>query len=167
MNIKKSIPWLMLAALIFVMPLSSCNAFEWRTDLAAAASDAQTGQKLILLNFSGSDWCGWCKRLDAEVFSTSEFKDYAAANLVCVIADFPRGTKLPPALQAQNERLMRAFRVEGFPTILVFNSAAELIGQLGYQPGGPAAFINSLKQVQARAAMRPAGSPAGPKLPLE
>ena len=153
MNIKKSIPWLLLAALIFVMPLSSCNAFEWRTDLAAAASDAQTGQKLILLNFSGSDWCGWCKRLDADVFSTSEFKDYAAANLVCVIADFPRGT-VTPALQAQNERLMRAC-VEGFPNHSCVQPAAELIGQLGFQPGGPAAFINSLKQVQARAASAP------------
>lgn len=167
MNIKKSIPWLLLAALIFVMPLSSCNAFEWRTDLAAAASDAQAGQKLILLNFSGSDWCGWCKRLDAEVFSTTEFQEYAAANLVCVIADFPRGTKLPPALQAQNERLARLFRIEGFPTLLVFNSNAELIGQLGYQPGGPAAFIKSLQQVQARAALHAADAPAGPKLPLD
>ncbi len=164
MNIKKSIPWLLLATLIFISPLSSCKAFEWRTDLAAATQDAQTGEKLILLNFSGSDWCGWCKRLDAEVFSTTEFQEYAAANLVCVIADFPRGTKLPTALQTQNERLMRQFRIEGFPTLLLFNSNAELIGQLGYQPGGPAAFIKSLQQVQARAALRAADSPAGPKL---
>ena len=165
--IKKTIPWLLPALLLAFFHLPSCNAFEWRTDLATAANDAKTSQKLLLLDFSGSDWCGWCKKLDAEVFATQAFQNFAASNLVCIQADFPRLTKQTPELQAQNERLMNYFQVEGFPTLLVFNSDAELIGQLSYQPGGPEAFIQALQQIRSRAQMRNPNLPPGPKLPLQ
>ena len=163
---KKIVPWLFLG-LLLAFKLPSCHAFEWRTDLGAAAYDARTGQKLLLLDFSGSDWCGWCKKLDAEVFSTAAFQEYAASNLVCVLVDFPRGKKLEPTLQARNERLMRHFQVQGFPTILLFSPEGELIGELGYQPGGPAAFIQAIQQVRSRQLMRRPDLPPGPKLPLE
>jgi thioredoxin-related protein len=163
---KKSIP-LLMAVLILACGPRPGHAFEWRTDLSRAAADASQNQRLLLLNFSGSDWCGWCKKLDAEVFSQPAFQAYAASNLVAVLADFPRRTKLDEKLQAQNDRLMRHFQVEGFPTILLFNPAGEFIARLGYQPGGPEAFIQSIQQAQARAQMRGPGQPPGPKLPLD
>ncbi len=163
---KRIVPGLLAALLISCAPRVG-QSFEWRTDLPAAAADARQGQKLLLLDFSGSDWCIWCKRLDAEVFSTDAFKTYADANLVCVLADFPRRAKQDPALQAQNERLMRHFQVQGFPTVLLFSPGGELIGQLGYQPGGPEAFIRAIQQAHSRYAMRPPDRPAGPKLPLD
>jgi len=163
---KKWIPWI-LVALFLVIGLPRGDAFEWRTDLPAAVADAHDNQKLILLNFSGSDWCGWCKRLDSEVFSKSEFQDYADKHLVGILADFPRRSKQDKALKTQNEHLMRFFKVEGFPTLLLFNSDAELIGQLGYQPGGPKAFIQSIQRVAARSQMRAPDAPLGPKLPLK
>ena len=147
MNIKKSIPWLLLAALIFVMPLSSCNAFEWRTDLAAAASDAQTGQKLILLNFSGSDWCGWCKRLEAEVLDTEEFKTYASGNLVLVKLDFPRRIAQSDFTKRRNRELAQKYSIGGYPAIVVLNDSGEEVGRLGYQPGGPGPFIKKLRKM--------------------
>jgi protein disulfide-isomerase len=163
---KKSIP-LLFAVLFLACGPRIGRAFEWRTDLPAAAADARANQRLLLLNFSGSDWCGWCKRLDAEVFSQPAFQEYAASNLVSVLVDFPRRTKLDEALKAQNERLMRHFKVEGFPTILLFNSEGDLVGQLGYQPGGPEAFIQAIRQAVARNQMRSPDLPPGPRLPLE
>jgi len=163
---KKFIPWIFVA-LFLAIGLPRGNAFEWSTDLEAAAADARDNQKLILLNFSGSDWCGWCKRLDSEVFSKSDFQEYADKNLVGILADFPRRSKQDKTLKAQNERLMKYFKVQGFPTLLLFNSEGELIGRLGYLPGGPEAFIQSIQQVVARSQMRGPEVPSGPKLPLE
>jgi len=162
---KKFIPWIFVA-LFLAIGLPRGNAFEWSTDLEAAAADARDNQKLLLLNFSGSDWCGWCKRLDSEVFSKSEFQDYADKHLVGILADFPRRTKQDKALTAQNRRLMDFFKVEGFPTLLLFNSDAELIGQLGYQPGGPEAFIQSIQKVVARSQLAGPNAPPRAKLPL-
>lgn len=164
--IKKIAPWLLAALFLSCAPRIG-RSYEWRTDLPAAAADARQDQKLLLLNFSGSDWCGWCQRLDAEVFSTDAFREFAGANLVCVLADFPRRTKLDPTLQARNERLMRHFQVEGFPTVLLFSSEGELITQLGYQPGGPAAFIQTIQQARSRYDLRPPLQPPGPTLPLD
>ena len=162
----KIVPGLLLA-LLFACAPRIARAIEWRTDLPAAAADARQGQKLLLLNFSGSDWCGWCQRLDAEVFSTDAFREYAAANLVAVLADFPRRTKLAAELQARNERLMRRFQVQGFPTVLLFSSGGELIAQLGYQPGGPEAFALAIQQARARHQLRRPDLSPGPTLPLD
>jgi len=174
---KKFIPWIFIALFLALgcgRPDSAATAGEateedalWRTDLKAAVADARDNQKLILLNFSGSDWCRWCRRLDAEVFSKSDFQEYADKNLVAILADFPRRSKQDKTLKAQNERLMKFFKVEGFPTLLLFNSDAELIGQLGYQPGGPQAFIQAIQRVVARSQMRASDTPPRPKLPVE
>lgn len=181
---KKFIPWTFLGVVLAtaglfltagckppkpapVPPEEKESTQLWRTDLAAAVADAKANDHLLLLNFSGSDWCGWCKRLDAEVFSKDEFKTYADNNLVAVLADFPRRTKQDEALAKQNQRLMEYFKVEGFPTLFLFNSDAELIGQLGYQPGGPKAFIQSIQKVVARSQMAGPNAPARAKLPLE
>ena len=160
---KKWIPLLLLAVL-FACSLPSCNAFEWRTDLPAAAAEARASQRLLLLNFSGSDWCGWCKKLDGEVFSQPAFQEYAASNLVAVLADFPRRTAQDATLKAQNERLLKRFAVQGFPTVLLFGPEGELAGELGYQPGGPEAFIRSIQQAISRHQMRSPDLPPGPRL---
>src|SRR3954468_8428901 len=86
----------------------------WTDNLEAAKAQAKKENKKILLDFTGSDWCGWCKKLDSEVFSTSEFKDYAAKNLVLVEVDFPHGFKLPAETKKQNDALAAKYRIEGF-----------------------------------------------------
>ena len=154
-------------ALSLIGVIQASHAVEWSEDWTAAAQEARQNQKMILLNFSGSDWCGWCQRLDAEVFSTDAFREYAAANLVAVLADFPRRTKLAPELQARNERLMRHFQVQGFPTVLLFSPGGELIAELGYQPGGPAAFVAAIEQARSRHQLRSPDLPPGPTLPLD
>ena len=120
----------------------------WLDDLEKAKEQAKTGGKRILLDFTGSDWCGWCKKLDAEVFSQQEFKDYATKHLVLVEVDFPHGFKLPDATKKQNEALAKKYQINGYPTIIVTSASGNRKGQLGYMEGGPKAFIKALEKAK-------------------
>jgi protein disulfide-isomerase len=120
----------------------------WTDDLAKAKAQASAEGKRILLDFTGSDWCGWCKKLDAEVFSQQEFKDYAAKHLVLVEVDFPQRIKLPEAVKKQNDGLAKKFQIQGYPTIIVTSASGNKKGQLGYMEGGPKAFIKALEKAK-------------------
>jgi protein disulfide-isomerase len=120
----------------------------WLTDYKAAQEQAKKDNKLLLIDFTGSDWCGWCIRLDREVFSKPEFRDYATKNLVLMEADFPRRKEIAAELKAQNLALAQKFGVEGFPTIVVLDPDGKQIGLLGYTPGGPSAFIAQLDRLR-------------------
>ena len=137
----------LFSALILLSLLSARAEANWSTNFAKAQADAKSAHKLLLINFSGSDWCGWCKRLEAEVFSKPEFEQYAKDNLVLVMADFPRRTPLTDEVRKQNYELAERFQVEGFPTIVILNGDGKMVGHLGYMPGGPDAFIGELKKL--------------------
>lgn len=121
----------------------------WLTDYKKAQEEAKTSKKLLLLNFTGSDWCGWCIKLDKEVFSKSEFKDYASKNLVLLTIDFPRAKQLPLDVRKQNEGLASQYQVQGFPTIVVLNGDGQKVWEYpGYFPDGAAAFIAQLEKAR-------------------
>ena len=120
----------------------------WLDDLEKAKAQAKAENKKLLLNFTGSDWCGWCKKLDAEVFSQTEFKEYAAKKLVLVELDFPKSFKLPDATKKQNDELAAKFKVRGYPTIVVLSAYGTKRGELGYVEGGPKAFIKALEKAR-------------------
>jgi len=107
------------------------------TDYEAALKRAKKEKKLILADFTGSDWCVWCQRLDKEVFSTPEFQKWAEKNVVLLQLDFPRQKELPKELKEQNEKLKKDNHITGYPTILFFNAKGEKVGQSGYLEGGP------------------------------
>lgn len=118
----------------------------WQTDFAAASKQAAAENKVMLLDFTGSDWCPWCIKLDQEVYTQPKFLDYAAQNLVLVKLDFPRRTPQADVLKAQNKALAEKYGIEGFPTTVVLNSKGEKIGQYeGYMEGGPVAYLGWLK----------------------
>jgi thioredoxin-related protein len=119
----------------------------WLTSFEQAQKEAQANHKLLLMDFTGSDWCGWCIILDKEIFSKPEFKEYASKNLVLLELDFPRGKEMPAETVAQNERLAVQYRVQGFPTVVVLDSNGNEVAQLGYMRGGPAAFIAQLEKL--------------------
>ncbi|MFN2508423.1 MAG: thioredoxin family protein [Chthoniobacterales bacterium] len=140
---------LLYTGCILAFAIGSASAKPgWMTDYKQAQEEAKTNKKLLLVDFTGSDWCGWCIRLDREVFSRPEFKEYASKNLVLLEVDFPRGKALPPAQKAQNQELAQQHRIQGFPTIVVLDSDGKKIGELGYMPGGPAAFIAELDRLR-------------------
>ena len=89
----------------------------------------------LLLDFTGSDWCIWCKKLEAEVFTKPEFQKYAADHLVLMTVDFPRAKPLTAAVRKQNEELAEKYGIEGFPTVVVLNGDGKQVGELGYEAG--------------------------------
>lgn len=117
----------------------------WVTDYAAAVKKAKKENKSLLLNFTGSDWCGWCIKLDKEVFSQAEFKEYAEENLVLVKLDFPKRTQISEAEKAQNNELAQKYGIRGFPTIILLDNDEKLVGQTGYQRGGAAAYVEHVE----------------------
>lgn len=130
------------------MPRDQNSEATWTTDALAAMAKARSENKTVLMNFTGSDWCGWCIKLDKEVFSTSTFATYAKENLVLVKLDFPRHKELAASEVLQNEALARKYAVEGFPTILVLQPDGTEKGRLGYLPGGPWPWLGELKKLQ-------------------
>lgn len=99
----------------------SAHQDGWLVNLDEAYEISKKTGKPILANFTGSDWCGWCKRLSANVFVHDEFKKWASDNVVLLELDYPRRTQIPTKYRQQNANLQRAFQVRGFPTIWVFN----------------------------------------------
>jgi len=120
---------------------------NWLTDYTAALAQAKAKNKPVLIDFTGSDWCGWCIKLDKEVFNTDEFKTYAAKNLVLLKVDFPKRTPLPPEQSARNTELAKRYGVQGFPTIILLHPDGTKAGEMGYQPGGPKAFISTMEKL--------------------
>lgn len=121
-------------------------ALPWRVDYAAAAKEAASTNRPMLLNFTGSDWCVWCHRLRDEVFQTPFFAEYAAGSLALVELDFPRKKSLPPELKKQNDALAQKFGVESYPTIILLAPDGKELARLGYMQGGPKTFVRELKR---------------------
>jgi thioredoxin-related protein len=117
----------------------------WGTDLPQALNQARSDNKMVLLDFTGSDWCPWCIKFDHDVLSTDAFATYAKANLELVKLDFPRHTEQDAALKQANQELYQRFNVDGYPTYILLNPSGKELGrQVGYAEGGPTAFIAEL-----------------------
>jgi thioredoxin-related protein len=140
---------LLVLITLALLSLGSLRAVEanWLTNYDQAIKQATSEKKPILMDFTGSDWCGWCIRLDKEVFSQPEFVDYANQNLVLLKLDFPRKKEQSTTEKEQNEKLATKYQIEGFPTIVVLDSTGKQLGQLGYAKGGAKGWIASLEKV--------------------
>ena len=119
----------------------------WTTDYAAAMARAKEENRHVFLFFTGSDWCGWCMRLQKEILTTPEFARFAGEKLILVELEFPRSKPLPAGVKAQNQQLASRFQVRGYPSVIVLNSAGKQVAQLGYQAGGPGPFIQKLQKL--------------------
>jgi len=123
----------------------------WLTSVSDATAQAKKESKLVLLNFTGSDWCSWCKKLDAEVFTKAEFGDYAKKNLVLVEVDFPNQKKLPADLVKANSALKDKYKITGYPTLIVLKPDGTVVWtQVGYMEGGPKAVIAKLDEAKKK-----------------
>jgi protein disulfide-isomerase len=129
---------------------------DWKTNMVEAVDKAIAEKKPLLLFFTGSDWCGWCKRLQAEAFFKPEFEKWAKENVVLMELDFPRRTEQSEELRQQNMNIQRMFGVRGYPTIWFVNPSKEgseinfaKIGQTGYVQGGAEAWIAEAERILA------------------
>ena len=117
-------------------------AEQWETNYDAALEQAAKENKMVLLDFTGSDWCGWCIKLKKDTFSKPEFQKFARESLILVELDFPRGKEQSAELKRQNQELAEKFGIEGFPTLVLLNPQGEEAARnVGYLPGGPEGFV--------------------------
>jgi protein disulfide-isomerase len=107
----------------------------WLDDFEAAKKQAAAERKHVLLDFTGSDWCTWCVKIDKEIFAKADFKTFSAKSLVLVELDFPAGREQSAALKAQNQALGRQFKVTGYPTLVLLDSAGKEVARWeGFKP---------------------------------
>jgi thioredoxin-related protein len=133
-----------IAALFLTSTLALANG--WMTDWEAAKAKAIAENKPILINFTGTDWCGWCIRIEKEVFSRKEFQEYAAKNLILMEVDFPKKKEQSAELKSQNKALDKEFKIEGYPTIFLLDAEGKKISEdIGYREGGPEAYAKHLQ----------------------
>ncbi|HTQ31460.1 MAG TPA: thioredoxin fold domain-containing protein [Opitutaceae bacterium] len=136
------------AAAILAAAAHAAEAF-WFTDYQAAAKQASAENRPMLLDFTGSDWCPWCIKLDQEVYSQPTFIDFARQHLVLVKLDFPRQKQLPVAEKNQNRTLAKKFDVHGYPTSVLLDAQGNKLGQYeGYMEGGPHAYIEWVESLK-------------------
>lgn len=139
-----------LVTLLLIVGSFAAEAQElvWERDVNKALEISQKSKKPLLMFFTGSDWCGWCIRLQKEVLKTPEFANWAKENVVLVELDFPRKNTLSPEIQNQNNQLQQLFEVRGYPTVWIVNAEIkdgktnfQKLGTTGYVAGGPEAWL--------------------------
>lgn len=139
---------LIFFSLVAFAATSLAGEAVWLHDFEAAKKQAEAEEKPIFINFTGSDWCGWCIRLEKEVFAKEEFKKYASENLVLVEIDFPKKKEQSAELKAQNKALDKAFEIQGYPTLFLLDAdGKKLSDDIGYREGGPVAYVAHLKEL--------------------
>lgn len=152
---------ILFSTLLFISSslFSQVEKLTWHTDLVKAIEISTKEKKPLMLFFTGSDWCGWCIRLQKEVFYMPEFIEWANDNVVLVDVDFPRNkSKQSTELQQQNNMLQQQFGIQGYPTIhfvrpdkIDGKTNLTSLGNTGYRAGGPAAWISEANTyIQAR-----------------
>ena len=137
------------------MSMQAQEELTWHTDMSKATDISIKENKPMFLFFTGSDWCGWCIRLQKEVFKTPEFIKWAKDNVVLVELDFPRKNNQTEEIKSQNAQLQQQLQVRGYPTVW-FVSATKTaeakinlnaLGSTGYVAGGPQAWLSGANQI--------------------
>ena len=154
-NMKKLISILLLFLTINVFAQE--GELDWHTDVNIAIELSIESEKPLFMFFTGSDWCGWCIRLQKEVFFKPDFVKWAKENLILVELDFPRRKKLDDSLKQQNDNLRQMFAVRGYPTGWFVVPEIEdkkvnfkRLGSQGYVAGGPTNWINGANKILSK-----------------
>lgn len=144
--IRRFLPCLVPALMLHVVLTKAAAAKEaiWPTNFAAAQARAKDQKKILLVAFTGSDWCPWCKKLKDEVFDKKPFTSVVHKQFVLVQIDFPHEKKLSGELEEQNGKLAKKYKINTYPSVLLLKPDGELIAHTGYSPGGPENYIKQL-----------------------
>lgn len=154
-NMKKLISILLL--FLTINAFAQEGGLDWHTDVNKAIELSIESEKPLFMFFTGSDWCGWCIRLQKEVFFKPDFVKWAKENLILVELDFPRRKKLDESLKQQNDNLRQMFAVRGYPTGWFVVPEIEdkkvnfkRLGSQGYVAGGPTNWINGANKILSK-----------------
>ena len=122
----------------------------WLTSWDEAVKQSKSTGKPILIDFTGSDWCGWCIKLKKEVFDTAEFQAWAKKRVILLECDFPQNKPQSAQVKKQNEELSTKYNIEGYPTILFVDAKGAVLGQYGYDEGGPKTWTANADKMLAK-----------------
>ena len=151
---------IILTALLACSPLTvgdeptapvASQPLPWVMDISIAKELARKEGKDILINFTGSDWCGWCKRLDGEVFSVPSFHESAGKQYIYLYLDFPRSEQAKAKVVDEdlNSKSREELRVNGFPTVILADSQMRPYARTGYQEGGPEKYLEHIAELRS------------------
>jgi thioredoxin-related protein len=143
------------AAVMALIGTTLAGGEGWTSDFEAAKKQAAESKKDLLIDFTGSDWCGWCIKLVDEVFKHDAFKEGVKDTFVLVELDFPRDkSKLSEETQKQNKELNEKYGIEGYPTILLTDADGRPYAKTGYQKGGPEKYVAHLNELRTKKTAR-------------
>jgi thioredoxin-related protein len=133
---------------------AQAQELTWNNDMNKAVAISNKEKKPLMLFFTGSDWCGWCMRLQREVFLTPEFTKWAQNNVILVELDYPRKKQLAPEIVTQNDQMQQMFSVQGYPTVWFVKPSnngdkvnLEKLGSTGYVAGGPEKWLEAANTI--------------------
>ena len=140
--------WLVGLVALTLICRAGAEQLEWFTDVPAALAKAKAENKNVLLDFTGSDWCGWCIKLKSNVFDQPNFVAFAKANLIMVELDYPHAKPQSAALKAANAALAKKYAVDGYPTVILLSGAGNQIDKtVGYLTAGLPAYLERFKRL--------------------
>jgi len=114
----------------------------WHESFDVAADQARKEGKLVLADFTGSDWCGWCIKLKKDVFSKPEFQAWARENVVLLELDYPKSSIQSQQIKEQNKMLKTRYGINSYPTVLLLDPNGDVRGKMAYSRGDtPASWI--------------------------
>jgi thioredoxin-related protein len=136
--------WALLGIAVFA------GSGNWSDDYEAALKIAKSEKKLILADFSGSDWCYWCKKIDNEIFSQKEFVSGATNNFVLLLIDSPRNKlRLSEKARKENPALLKKYAIRYFPTVLILDSNGDIITEVPYQKDSVKSYLKKINEISA------------------
>jgi disulfide reductase len=145
---------ILMVMLVLVISLNAAgetpnttDKIKWLTNLEDAMNEAKVTNRYIFVDFTGSDWCGWCFKLDEEVFEKEAFIDYAKDNLIMLKLDYPKSIKQTPEVKKYNNEMAMKYKIQGFPTILMLDKNGEEIAKTGYQSGGALNYVDHIEEL--------------------
>ena len=121
---------------------------DWTDDFNVAVQTAAKYNRPVLILFTGSDWCHWCKKLYKDVLSRDKFENFAERNLVLLYVDFPSGKRLPSDLQSNNDALAQRYGVRGYPHTVVINPSGAVLGRI---TGYSSSYVDSVREIMRSA----------------
>jgi thioredoxin-related protein len=143
----RKFPLAIIAAWSATLTFTLAAMDGWTSDWQAAKERSKHEGKPIFMYLTGSDWCGWCKKLEKEVISQQSFMDFAKRHFVLMEVDLPRKKQQPPELKKQNAELEKKYLAGGYPTIWVLDSEGNKLSKdLGEVEGGVDGYIARLKE---------------------
>lgn len=137
-------PKLFILFVVLVARMAGASDGPWLTSVQQARDVALRDERFVMMYFTGSDWCGWCKRLDKEVLNTEIFQGLMRDYLAPVKIDFPKKRVVSEAEYRANLLLAESYKVQGYPTLVFLDSDGREVLRRGYQEGGGHAYVQNL-----------------------